>query len=86
MLWQTVSSWRNDTLYTPLCKLITDFANRNKGKAGDFEFEWGAVSVMSEEEKLDARKKQAETMKMYYDMGVITSDEMPFLLTVEPLK
>lgn len=73
---ETVESWRNDTLYVPMCKMISELVNRNMGGSGELEFEWGPVSVMSEGEKLEARLKQSQMMKNYYEMGVITSDEI----------
>lgn len=72
---QTVGAWRSDCLYRPTCRLIADLTRRNLGKELN-EFEWGAVDEMTLKESLEAKKLQAETLRSYYDMGVLSPDEI----------
>ncbi|SHL03616.1 anti-CBASS protein Acb1 family protein [Fibrobacter sp. UWH4] len=72
---QTVDAWRADYLYRPMCRLIEDFSRRNLNK--DYsEFEWGAVDEMTLKQTLEARKLQAETLNIYYNMGTLYPDEV----------
>ncbi len=72
---QTVGAWRSDCLYRPACRLLADLTRRNLGREMS-EFGWGAVDEMTLRETLDAKKLQADTLKAYYDMGVLSPDEI----------
>lgn len=72
---QTVGAWRSDCLYRPTCRLLADLTRRNLGREMS-EFGWGAVDEMTLKETLDAKKLQADTLKAYCDMGVLSPDEI----------
>lgn len=73
---ETVEKWRTRYLYRPACRLIADFCARNLNKADISEFTWGPVSVMTENELIEARAKQADTLSKYYQIGAISADEI----------
>lgn len=70
-----VEQWRMRYLYKPMCKLIADFTRRNLGNELN-EFNFGALGIMSELDKVDAMQKQAQTMQIYYNMGVLSAEEI----------
>lgn len=72
---ELVESWRSRYLYRPAAKLIEELAQRNC-HSPCCEFEWGAVSVMSLKEELEAMKLQSETLNIYYQMGAIDADSI----------
>ena len=72
---QSVDMWRNEYLYRPSCSLLADLAKRNLKK--DYsEFTWGSVDEMTLKQTLEARKMQAETLEIYYNMGSISEEEV----------
>lgn len=71
----SVGSWRQEYLYVPTCSLIEDFCRRNLEKKYT-EFSWGAIDEMTLLQTLDALKKQAETLCMYYDRGILFNEEI----------
>lgn len=54
---------------------LADLRRRNLGREMS-EFGWGAVDEMTLKETLDAKKLQADTLKAYCDMGVLSPDEI----------
>lgn len=72
-----VEEWRSEYAEAPLVALLSDLARRNTGIAGGVEgVEFGAVIPMTLPERQTAMKMQADTMKMYFDMGVLTAGEI----------
>lgn len=72
---QSVDMWRNDYLYDPTCKLLADLTRRNAKKEFS-EFSWGAIDEMTLKQTLEAKKLQADTLNIYYNMGAIEQDEV----------
>lgn len=72
---QMVEMWRTSKIYVPMCSLIADLTRRNLGTELS-EFSFGAVDEMTLKQTLEARKLQAETLKIHYDMGAIAPDEV----------
>ncbi len=72
---QTVGSWRSDFLYRPACRLLSDLTRRNLGRELS-EFSWGAVDEMTLKETLEAKKLQADTLRSYCDIGVLSPQEI----------
>ena len=72
---QLVDMWRNNYLYAPSCKLISDLTARNHTEKFE-EFTWGAVDEMTLKELLEARKLQAETLDIYFKDGALYPEEM----------
>lgn len=71
----SVGSWRQEYLYVPMCRLITDFCKRNIGK--DYtEFNWGAIDEMTLMQTLEALDKQSQTLERYLKMNVLGEDEI----------
>lgn len=72
---QSVSMWRSDYLYDGACRLIADMARRNLNSDLS-EFTWGEIDEMTVKQLLEAKKLQAETFNMYYNMGSVSSEEI----------
>lgn len=72
---ELVESWRSRYIYRPAARLISELAHRNCN-ASCSEFEWGPVTVLSLREQLEAKKLQAETLNIYYQMGAIDADSI----------
>ena len=71
----SVGSWRQEYLYVPTCKLISDFCSRNL-KKGYSEFSWGAIDEMTLKQMLEALDLQSQTLDRYMNKGVIAPDEV----------
>lgn len=71
-----VETWRNTTLYNPMCAMITDYFNRNEKRAGDFDFQFGPVYQATPNEKADLMDKKGNFCKNMYDMGAMTPKEI----------
>lgn len=71
----SVGSWRQEYLYVPTCRLISDFCSRNFSK--DFsEFSWGAIDEMTLKQTLEALDLQSQTLERYMNRGVLGPDEV----------
>ena len=71
----SVGSWRQEYLYVPTCRLISDFCSRKFSK--DFsEFSWGAIDEMTLKQTLEALDLQSQTLERYMNRGVIGPDEV----------
>lgn len=71
-----VEQWRMDVLYEPMCAMITEYMNRNAGKGGDHDFQFGEVSQATANEKAELRDKNGNFCKNMFDMGVMTPKEI----------
>lgn len=72
---QKVNSWRMRTIYLPMCKMIEEYTER-KGGVKCNEIVFNPVSVPSTKQFVEMCKAQADTMKIYFEMGVLTPDEI----------
>ena len=71
----SVGSWRQEYLYVPTCRLISDFCSRKFSK--DFsEFSWGAIDEMTLKQTLEALDLQSQTLERYMNKGVLGPDEV----------
>lgn len=73
---ELVEKWRSRYMYRPACRLISDYCARNIKRQNVQEFTWGPVSVMTENELIEARAKQADTLSKFYQIGAISADEI----------
>jgi phage-related protein (TIGR01555 family) len=71
-----VEQWRADCLYDPMCEMLTDFMNRNMGKSGTHDFQFGEVSQVTANEKADIREKNMNFCKGLYEIGSMTPKEI----------
>lgn len=74
--YKDVNSWRKKVFYRNMCKLITDFVNRNLGKPGLFNFTFAPLGTLSGKEYVDAKFVQAQTCEKFFNMGAMSSDEV----------
>lgn len=72
---QKVNSWRMRAIYGPMCQMVREFTERNGFNRCD-EIVFNPVSVPSTQQFVEMCKVQAETMKAYYEMGVLTPEEI----------
>lgn len=73
---QKVNSWRINTLYSPICKIISNYTARNKTAFKCEDIAFNPVSEPKQSEFVNMCKIQAETMKIYFDMGVLSPEEI----------
>lgn len=73
---ELVEQWRMDVLYEPMCAMISEFRNRNEGKSGEHDFQFGEVSQTTANEKADLRDKNGNFCKNMFDMGAMTAKEI----------
>ena len=71
-----VEQWREDCLYVPMCKMLSEYRNRNEGKAGDHDFQFGSVTQMTEKEKADLRNANVDAAQKLYNMGCFSAKEI----------
>ena len=71
-----VSRWRTKVLYRPMCKMITEYCNRNRNKKELMEFSFAPLGMLTGTEYANAKKTQADTCEKLFNMGAITSDEV----------
>ena len=71
----SVGSWRQEYLYVPTCRLISDFCSRNFSKNFS-EFSWGAIDEMTLKQTLEALDLQSQTLERYMNRGVLGPDEV----------
>lgn len=71
-----VEQWRMDCLYEPMCAMITDYMNRNAGKAGFHDFQFGTIDQPTASEKADQRDKNGNFCRSMFDMGAMTAKEV----------
>ena len=71
-----VNRWRKKVFYRPMCKLITDYCNRNGKKKGLVDFDFAPLGTLTGKEYVDAKFVQAQTCEKLFNMGAITSDEV----------
>ena len=71
-----VEQWREDCLYVPMCKILSEYRNRNEGKAGDHDFQFGSVTQMTEKEKADLRNANVDAAQKLYNMGCFSAKEI----------
>lgn len=68
--------WRQDHLYEPMCKLITDFRNRNENKSGVHDFQFGELSQQTAQEEAELRCKNGDFCKSMFELGAMTPKEV----------
>lgn len=74
--YKDVNNWRKKVFYRNMCKLITDYVNRNVGKTGLFNFTFAPLGTLTGKEYVDAKFVQAQTCEKFFNMGAMTSDEV----------
>lgn len=80
---ELVEKTRENKLYKVMCLMISDFAKRNLGINREFEFEWGSVGHMTQNEKTASLSKIVEIATKLYSMdGVISVDDIKSFLKI----
>lgn len=72
---QKVDAWRMRTIYKPMVKIVKEYTSRN-GNTAMSDISFNPVSKPKASELVALYKTQAETMKTYFEMGVLTPDEI----------
>lgn len=73
---QKVDSWREGTLKGPMETAVREFTSRASGLPKLAEVSFNPVSKPKQADYVNMCKTQAETLKAYFEMGVLTGDEI----------
>lgn len=71
-----VNRWRKKVFYRPMCKLITDFCNRNLGKEGLVDFDFAPLGTLTGKECAETQFIQVQSCEKLFNMGAMTNDEV----------
>lgn len=71
-----VEQWRMDVLYEPMCAMISEYMQRNAGKSGEHDFQFGEVSQATANEKAELREKNGNFCKNMYEIGAMMPKEV----------
>lgn len=71
-----VEQWRSECLYEPMVELITEFRNRNEGKPGLHDFQFGPLDQPTSKEKAELMKDKSDFCQSMYNMGAMTPKEV----------
>ncbi len=71
-----VEQWRAECLYEPMVEMVTEFRNRNEGKKGTHDFQFGPLDQPTSKEKAELMKDKSDFCRTLYDMGAMTPKEI----------
>ena len=70
-----VNKYRKKYLYHGMCEIITEYFNRNLKKLGNQDFTFAPLGALTGKEYIEAKKMQAETCQIYFNMGSMSGKE-----------
>lgn len=71
-----VEQWRTECLYEPMVEMISEYRNRNEGKKGTQDFQFGPLDQPTSKEKAELMKDKSDFCRTLYDMGAMTPKEI----------